>query len=75
MLADKANITLQSQGPRPEAGSPQDKNTLFAAMAWAQKLYADCLLKADSGAPGREYVARAQSDAGKRVAIWPWLRS
>ncbi len=56
MLADKANITLQSQGPRPEAGSPQDKNTLFAAMTWAQKLYADCLLKADSGAPGREYV-------------------
>lgn len=57
MLAEKANITLKASGPKPEAGSPNDKNTLYAAMAWAQKLFAECLLKSDAGGPGREYVA------------------
>ncbi|MEN0109319.1 MAG: DNA primase [Planctomycetota bacterium] len=82
-LADRAGIDLTPAGggPRPEAGSPGDKKTLLAAMAWAVERYHRCLCD-DAGAdPARRYLQErgvsAESLARFRLGFappaWDWL--
>ncbi len=88
MLADRANIPLRPQQPRRGAGSaggdePLDKRTLFAAMAWAENLYHDCLLRAPAAEPARRYLQQRRITPeslerfhlGFAPAEWNWLQS
>ncbi len=83
-LADRAGIELSPQqggGPRAEPGSPGDKKTLLAAMAWAESLYHRCLLQSPQADPARRYLAErgVSQDAIARFQIgfaptgWDWL--
>lgn len=58
ILADRAGIviTRQQRGPDAEPGSPEDKPTLYNAMAWAEKQFRDCLLQSPEGAAARDYL-------------------
>ena len=51
LLADRANISLRSSGPRAEDGTASHKPTLFRAMAWAEQQFAECLQ--------REHISRS----------------
>ncbi|TWT94093.1 DNA primase [Botrimarina colliarenosi] len=82
-LADRAGIDLApaQQGPRAEPGSPGDKKTLLAAMAWATERYHRCLLEAQQAEPARAYLAERgiTAEAIQRFRIgfapptWDWL--
>lgn len=82
-LAERAGIDLApaSQGPRAEPGSPGDKKTLLAAMAWAEERYHRCLLEAQQAEPARRYLAErgvsqeaiARFRVGFAPAGWDWL--
>lgn len=82
-LAERAGIDLApaQQGPRAEPGSPGDKKTLLAAMAWAEERYHRCLLEAQQADPARRYLADrgVSADAIARFRIgfapagWDWL--
>jgi DNA primase len=58
MLAERAGISLQSTPPAGQrlAGSPDDKNVLYAAMGWAVDLYHKFLLESPSAASVRQYL-------------------
>lgn len=57
MLADRAGVELkQSNAPKPQPGSPGDKSTLYRAMAWAEQLYHDCLLRDPVAEAARRYL-------------------
>ena len=82
MLAERAGITLErSPVNRAEPGSPNDKNTLYKAMAWAAKAYHRCLLEAADAAAGRKYLAERdiretsiqQFQIGFVPNQWNWL--
>lgn len=83
-LADRAGIDLaplQGLAPRAEPGSPADKKTLFAAMAWAEALYHRCLKDYPGAAPARRYLEerRLGAESVDRFRIgfappdWDWL--
>jgi DNA primase len=58
MLAEKAGVELpENRAPAAKPGSPDDKQTLYAAMQWAERLYHDCLLRAPEAEPARKYLA------------------
>jgi len=57
ILAERAGIEIQRTGKKIEKGSPQDKQALFRAMAWAVAQYHDCLLNEATAAPVRNYLA------------------
>ncbi|TWT48739.1 DNA primase [Botrimarina hoheduenensis] len=83
MLADRAGISLapNPNAPRIEPGSPGDKKTLYAAMAWAVAAYHRCLQVSPAAAPARRYLAdRSITDESvERFGIgfaptdWDWL--
>ena len=83
MLADRAGITLEanSSQPRPVAGSPGDKKTLFAACAWAEQQFQHCLQQATEAEVARKYFAdrSVSSDSVERFHLgfspdsWQWL--
>ncbi len=85
MLADRANIPLRRQQPQRSAGGeePLDKRTLFAAMAWAENLYHDCLLRSPAAEPARRYLherritpeSLERFHLGFAPAEWNWLQS
>jgi DNA primase len=84
MLADRAGIELQqSAGPKPQPGSPADKQTLFRAMAWAEQLYHECLLRDPAAESARKYLADREMSAEtiKKFRVgyvpneWNWLTS
>ncbi|MFM8250342.1 MAG: DNA primase [Planctomycetota bacterium] len=58
MLADRAGITLAAQRPKAatQPGSPDDKATLYQAMAWAESQFHQCLLEASVAEPARRYL-------------------
>ncbi len=63
MLAERAGIELsQRRQAKVEPGSPNDKQTLYRAMAWAEQQYHDCLLNAPEAYPAREYLAERGID-------------
>lgn len=82
-LADRAGIELApaSSAPRAEPGSPGDKKTLYAAMAWAESVYHRCLREAAEAAPARRYLAErgVNEESVERFKIgfappgWDWL--
>ena len=54
ILADRAGIALAPTGQkRAEPGSPDDKQTLYRAMAWAEEQFHRCLLDAPEAEPAR----------------------
>ncbi len=83
LLADRAGISLAptQQGPKAEPGSPGDKKTLYAALAWAEQLYHRCLLESKEGDVARRYLAErgVSQEAITRFKIgfaptgWDWL--
>lgn len=56
ILADRAGIELAHSGPRIEKGSPDDKQTLYQAMDWAQEQFHQCLLRDPLAAEARRYL-------------------
>jgi DNA primase len=82
ILAERAGIAL-APGSQPKAapGSPQDKQTLYRVMAWAEEQYHRCLLESADAAPAREYLAgRGINQESVRAfhlgfapAAWQWL--
>ena len=56
-LADRAGIELTQQKQRPiTPGSPDDKNALLAACAWAENLFHDYFLRAPAAEVARHYI-------------------
>lgn len=82
-LAERAGVELGAAQPgqRAEPGSPGDKRTLLAAMAWASERYHRCLTEDQSAAPARKYLAErgVSENAIERFRIgfapegWDWL--
>ncbi|RCS54359.1 DNA primase [Bremerella cremea] len=56
LLADRANIALPSQGPVAPAGSPDDKKFQYNALAWAERLFHELLLKDPIADEARRYL-------------------
>ncbi len=85
MLAERAGIPLHAREPRrtSSGGEPADKRTLFAAMAWAEGVYHDCLLRSSAAAPAREYLQSRQitPESVERFHLgfappeWSWLQA
>ncbi len=81
LLADLAGITLPRRGKAAEPGSPDDRQTLFQAMAWAEATYHDFLVSSKEAEPARDYLAERQitpesiTDYGIGFAPnqWQWL--
>lgn len=82
ILAERAGIELQQAGPRKtEAGSPQDKPTLYRAVAWAEEQFHRCLKQDSRAEPARRYLAeRGITDEsiekfhlGFSPPEWSWL--
>lgn len=82
-LAERAGVDLAptQSGPRAEPGSPGDKKTLLAAMAWAEERYHRCLLEARDAQPARDYLTQrgVSTESVERFKIgfapsgWDWL--
>ena len=81
ILAERAGIEIKRTGQKVEKGSPQDKQALFRAMAWAVAQYHDCLLNEAVAAPVRNYLAdrnvTPESIEAFKVGFapmsWSWL--
>ncbi|MCC9608192.1 DNA primase [Blastopirellula sp. JC732] len=80
LLADRANISLSKAAP-VQPGSPNDKRTLFAATAWAERLFQKYLAHSpDADAARRYFHDRGISqDSVNRFHLgyapdqWQWL--
>lgn len=56
-LADRAGIELQAQSSyKAKPGSPDDKSTLFKAMAWAETQFHRCYLESTAAQVARDYI-------------------
>lgn len=81
MLADRAGVTLSSSGPKTKAGDPNDKKTLYEAMAWAEKQFRDFLRTAPEAEVARRYLADRrltqqtldEFQIGFAPDSWQWL--
>ena len=80
-LANEAGIQITKSGRKVEKGSARDKNTLFAAMEWAQQKYHQFLLQSDDAAAVRSYLSDrgvtdetiAEFKIGFAPLAWTWL--
>ncbi|MBI2480947.1 MAG: DNA primase, partial [Planctomycetia bacterium] len=83
MLADRAGVVLQATPatPRPTAGSPGDKKTLYAACEWAEQQFAQCLQRSSDAEVARKYFAdrKVNAESSQRFHLgfspdsWQWL--
>ncbi|MEL7500423.1 MAG: DNA primase [Planctomycetota bacterium] len=81
ILAERANIDLRTSFKKIVKGSPEDKNTLYKAMQWAEEVYHQCLLESDAASPIRDYLAErgVSSESidtfkiGFAPLSWSWL--
>jgi DNA primase len=82
ILADRAGIAPPDAGGKPSRpGSPDDKQTLYRALAWAEQQYHRCLLEAPEAEPARQYLVQRgiSSDSVTRFCLgfspnaWQWL--
>ncbi|MFW6169600.1 MAG: DNA primase [Planctomycetota bacterium] len=81
ILADRAGIPLTSSRKQATAGSPDDKQTLFGAVAWAEEQFHRCLLDTMEAQPARAYLGeRGISEEsierfhlGFAPGRWQWL--
>ncbi len=83
LLAERAGISLAHRPvAKTVAGNPNDKPTLYRAMAWAAAEYHKCLKSDPAAEPARRYLAmRGINDAavekfqtGFAPNSWSWLR-
>ncbi len=80
-LANEAGIQITKSGRKIEKGSARDKNTLFAAMEWAQERYHQYLLESSDAAAVRSYLSDrgitdqtvAEFKIGFAPLAWSWL--
>lgn len=57
ILADRAGIELEPQRQKNiEPGSPDDKNTLYQAAAWAEKQFHEFLLRNEAAGVAQKYI-------------------
>ncbi|HMP78595.1 MAG TPA: DNA primase [Pirellulaceae bacterium] len=81
ILADRLGIALQAGGSKARPGSPEDKQALYKAMAWAAKQYRWALDRGDGASLARQYLAdrKIASEIADRFQIgfapleWSWL--
>ncbi len=82
ILADRVNIPLSATPQAPaQPGSANDKKTLFECMAWAEKIFHECLQQTDVAAPARHYLedrgispeSVARFKIGFSPLEWTWL--
>ena len=83
MLAERAGIELQPErhAARVPAGSPDDKNTLYEACAWAERLFRECLQTSTEAEVARRYFTERGVSADSVTAFhlgfspdnWHWL--
>ncbi|MEM1304078.1 MAG: DNA primase, partial [Planctomycetota bacterium] len=82
MLAERAGVELKPlRGPKPAAGSADDKRTLLAAVAWAEEQYHRCLQQEAIAEAARQYLAERGVSSGSvsrfRLGFapndWSWL--
>ena len=82
MLAERAGIQLASTpGPKVEPGSPGDKKTQLAALAWAADVFHRHLLAAPESRDVQQYLAdrgindqmRDHFQIGFSAPDWEWL--
>ncbi len=81
ILAERAGIELVSTGKRVEPGSPNDKATLYKAMAWAEQQFHRFFLESSEAKSARDYVAGREinDESIKKFQIgyapneWNWL--
>ena len=81
MLAERAGIPLSTHGRKITPGSPDDKNTLYKAMAWAEDQLHRCLLESPEAEPARDYLHKRGIDHASivryHIGFWPnqshWL--
>ena len=58
ILAERVGIPLTLSQKKVVKGSPQDKQTLYRAMAWAVERFHSCLMESDAAELAREYLAQ-----------------
>lgn len=86
LLADRAGISLVEQGPRegaPQQGDGLDKRTLLRGVAWAEKVFHECLLNAPEAEIARGYLQERgiseesieRFNIGFAPQSWDWLLS
>ncbi|MHB9081236.1 MAG: DNA primase [Pirellulaceae bacterium] len=82
ILADRAGIELSPQGSKKATpGSPDDKQTLYRVMAWAEEQYQRCLLDSPEAELARQYLIQRgisqDSILGFHLGFsppgWQWL--
>lgn len=81
ILAEQAGIEWKSHGPKAAPGSPNDKATLYKAMAWAELQFHRYLLEGSEAAAAREYLQQRHINAdsiklyriGYAPNEWQWL--
>ncbi len=82
MLAERAGIEItSSSAPKAKPGSPDDKATLYKAIAWAEQQFHKYLLESHDAAAARQYLqSRSITDESiRRYSIgyapneWQWL--
>lgn len=80
-LAERAGIDLGHAGPG--SSSPDPKRVLFETLAWAERIYHECLVSSPEAEPARRYLAQrglsGESLGGFRLGFapdrWDWLLS
>lgn len=81
MLAARANVPLPKAFRMQPEGTPDNKNRLYEVLAWAEKEFHECLLKAPFAASARNYLAERKFTAetiarfrlGYHPTNWQWL--
>ncbi len=71
MLADRVGVSLKTFAPQAKRGSPEDKQTLYKAMAWAAELFQNCLTESDHASLARTYLGDRQisTDISERFKL------
>jgi DNA primase len=81
ILAERSGIAIGQFQKKIIQGSPDDKATLYRAMAWAEQEYHQCLMHSEAAIPIREYLAERcitqESIETFRIGFaplsWSWL--
>ncbi len=81
MLADRAGIELQRSPQQAGQDSQFGRRNLLQAMAWAETLFHQCLLRSPKAEPARRYLTERgiSSESAKQFHIgfapaeWDWL--
>ena len=75
ILAERAGIELSPHGPKKVTpGSPDDKQTLYRVMAWAEEQFHRCLLDSADAEPARQYLIERGINPGQCGSVSPRFR-